>query len=224
MNPPDNTFTLGDIFYTQQEDKFNLFKLIKFDAEFNTYHVKIYAPVASLPAVEELDNLSVIAYHAPIDKNGFENPTLLYSTSIEDEDLIGYLEYIKQTGNVDEVVQYASKYYKEAYQLSNQKKHEEAIGKYSKAIELIPHFFEAIDNRAFCKMDLGRWKEAIEDFKRSLVVNPNSFLAIFSIGECYFKSSDYAQAKDYFEQAILINPEHELPRKFLAQTLEQLEA
>lgn len=223
MDTPNKTiFQAGDIFYTEKEGQFSLFKLIKHDAEFQTYHLKIYAAVDALPQEEELAKLAVLAYHAPIDENGFENPQLLYSSTIEEDDLIGYLEYIKQTGNIDEVIQYASKYYQEAYQLSSQKEHEKAIEKYSKAIELIPNFFEAIDNRAFCKMDLGLWEAAVEDFNLSLKANSDSFLAIFSIGECYFKSAEYTKAKEYFEQAAVIDPNHQLPKQFLAKTIEQL--
>ena len=225
METPNNTiFEAGAVFYTEKEGKFSLFKLIKHDVEFKTYHVKIYTPVDLLPQKEDLDKLPVMAYHAPIDESGFENPQLLATTEIKDDDLIGYLEYIKQTGNIDEVIQYASKYYQEAYQLNNQKEYEQAIAKYSKAIELIPNFFEAIDNRAFSKMDLGHWEAAAEDFKLSLSVNPDSFLAIFSIGECYFKATEYAKAKEYFEQAAVLDPDHQLPKQFLAQTLEQMKS
>lgn len=217
------TFKAGDVFYTEKEGQFSLFKLIKHDIEYKTYHVKVYNSVDTLPTTEKLDQLTVLAYHAPIAENGFESPQLLCSSTLEEEDLTGYLEYIKQTGNIDEVIQYASQYYQKAYQLSSQKEHEQAIEMYSKAIELIPNFFEAIDNRAFCKMDLGRWDAAIEDFDLSLNVNPNSFLALFSIGECYFKAAEYLKAKEYFEQAAVIDPNHQLPKQFLAKTIEELE-
>jgi len=222
--PNHTTFEAGAIFYTEKEGKFSLFQLIKHDVEFKTYHVKVYTPVDALPQIENLDKLEIMAYHAPIDENGFENPKLLANSELKDDDLIGYLEYIKQTANIDEVIQYASKYYEEAYQLGNQKEHEQAIAKYSKAIQLIPNFFEAIDNRAFSKMDLGRWEDAIADFKLSLATNPDSFLAVFSIGECYFKAAEYAKAKEYFEQAAVLDPEHELPKQFLAKTLEQMKS
>ena len=195
--PNNNSFEAGDIFYTQKEGTFSLFKLLKFDQEFNTYHIIVYTPVDTLPSEENIKDLSILAYHAPIDKNGFSDPILLYKSTIENEDLVGYLEYIKQTGQMDEIVHYASKFYQEAYQLGTQKEYEKSIEYYSKAIELIPNFFEAIDNRAFSKMDLGRWQDAIEDFELSLKVNPDSFLAIFSIGECHFKAAEYEQAKSY---------------------------
>lgn len=57
------------------------------------------------------------------------------------------------------------KYYRKAYELTNQGNHHEAINKYFLTINLLPNFFEAIDNRAFCKMDLGLLPKAIEDFK-----------------------------------------------------------
>ena len=72
-------------------------------------------------------------------------------------------------------------------------------------------------------MDLGLWTAAIEDFNLSLNVNPNSFLALFSIGECYFKTEVYQKAKEYFEQAAVIDPNHQLPKQFLAKTIEALE-
>ena len=223
METPNNTiFEAGAIFYTEKEGQFSLFKLIKHDVEFKTYHVKAYHPVDALPQIEDLEQLQIMAYHVPIDENGFKNPRLFSSSTVEEDDLIGYLEYIKQTGNIDEVIQYASKYYEEAYQLNNQKEHAQAIVSYTKAIELIPSFFEAIDNRAFSKMDLGYWDAAIEDFNLSLKTNPDSFLAIFSIGECYFNTAKYVEAKECFEQAAVIDPNHELPKQFLAKTLEQI--
>ena len=99
--------------------------------------------------------------------------------------------------------------------MTEEKKHYEAIDAYTKAIDLFPQFFEAIDNRAFCKMDIGLWSDAIEDFKFSLQQNPNSLLAEFSIGECYFKMGDYLNAKQQFEKAHSIDPNHQAPKQFL---------
>jgi tetratricopeptide (TPR) repeat protein len=83
------------------------------------------------------------------------------------------------------------------------------------AIYLFPQFFEAIDNRAFSKMDLGLWSDAIKDFKLSLEQNPNTILAEFSIGECYFKMGDFQNAKRQFEIANNIDPNDQTSRQFL---------
>jgi len=106
--------------------------------------------------------------------------------------------------------------------LTDEKKNLEAIDSYSKAIDLLPIFYETIDNRAFCKMDIGLWADAIEDFQESLEVNPGSLLAEFSIGECYLKLGNYQKAKEQFEKAIVIDPTHPAPKDFLKKINELL--
>lgn len=214
-----SNFEEGDVIYTYEDGKYRLYKILKIDKESETLHAKGYKELAQLPAEHEINSLQVQIYHFPIALNGFSNARLLLKTQVGEEDLLGYFEYIKQTRNTAELAKYAKKYYQEAYALSDAQQHEAAIRKYSRAIDLIPTFIEAIDNRAFCKMDTGKWSEAIEDFKQSLAVNPGSLLATFSIGECYLRLNDYSNAKTYFEKAIAIAPEHEKPREFLNITL-----
>jgi tetratricopeptide (TPR) repeat protein len=208
-------FTEGDIFYTILESKYHLHKVLKADKDFNTYHVLGYSPMNALPDPEKSDELSVFIYHFPVDKNGFENPILFKRSTVRDEELAGYHEYLRQTQSIDSIIQEATRYFHEGYALTDQQKHEEAIEKYSLAINLFPTLYEAIDNRAFCKMDLGRWHEAIEDFKLSLTIHPYSALAEFSIGECYFKLGDIVKAVESFKKALLIDPDHELSKEFL---------
>ena len=129
--------------------------------------------------------------------------------------MVGYFEYIKQIQDVDEIVEYANLFFNQGNKLSDCKKYNEAINKYTKAIEILPSFYEAIDNRAFCYMDLGKIEEAIKDFKASLVIEPNNFTAIFSIGECYIKLGEFLKSKEYFELANKINPDNKETKKFL---------
>lgn len=213
-------FSEGDIFYTIIEHKYHLHKVLKADADLNTYHVLGYSPMNTLPDPEKTDDLKVFTYHFPIDKNGFENPTLFKKSIVKDEELTGYHEYLRQTQNIDSIIQEATRYFHEGYSLTDQQKHEEAIEKYSRAVNLFPTLYEAIDNRAFCKMDLGRWHDAIEDFKLSLTIHPYSALAEFSIGECYLKLEDPDSAKEYFNRALIIDPEHELSKEFLQKLRE----
>ncbi|OQP49797.1 hypothetical protein A4H97_28330 [Niastella yeongjuensis] len=208
-------FSEGDIFYTQDHKQYYLYKLLAFDKDFDCYHVLRYEPVNALPNNETLSDLEVQVYHSPIDRNGFKDAKLLTASKIVADDLIGYHEYLRGTQDPEEYIPIATGYYQAGYTLTDEKKYYEAIDAYSKAIDLIPTFYEAIDNMAFCKMDLGLWADAIEDFQESLEVSPNSMLAVFSIGECYFKMGDYRKAKEQFEQAIDIDPTHQLPRDFL---------
>jgi hypothetical protein len=73
--------------------------------------------------------------------------------------LVGYHEFLRQRRTLNLLSGPRTSIISErtAYQLTDMKKHELAMEEYSKAIDLVPQFLEAIDNRAFCKMDLGRW-------------------------------------------------------------------
>lgn len=213
--PKAVNFFVGDIFYSHKEGHYKCSKLLAEDPEIDCYHVLMFEPVDTLPAGEAVNSLEVFAYHAPIDKKAFAEHVFLVNKPVTAHDLIGYHEYLKQTQEPGYYVSIANGYYKAAIALSDEKKHLEAIDSYSKAIDLFPPFFEAIDNRAFCKMDLGLWHEAIEDFRFSLEQNPVSLLAEFSIGECYFKLGDFNQAKQQFEKAREIDPAHPAPNQFL---------
>jgi tetratricopeptide (TPR) repeat protein len=220
-NPPPYTdFEEGDYFYCEDDGHYQMFKVLKSEKENGGVHVMMFWETDQKPTPADLPTLPVKAYHAPIAVDGFTNPQFLAKGTVEDGDLIGYLEFVKQTNQVDEIVKYAQKYYKEAYQLTDEKKYDEAIARYSLAIEVMPGFFEAIDNRAFCKMDLGRWEDAIADFEMSLQVEPEGMAAVFSIGECYLKMRNLPKAREYFERGLRIDPNHELSQRFLKKTIE----
>lgn len=208
-------FFVGDIFYTQLENQFYLFKLLAIEEDTACYHVLSYAPVKNLPPIADIEKLPVFAYHSPFAKSAFAKSTLLVNKYVNAGQLIGYHEYLRQTQNPNHYIPIANNYYKSGIRLTNEKKLNEAIDSYSKAIDLFPQFFEAIDNRAFCKMDLGLLPEAIEDFKLSLQQNPNSLLAEFSLGECYFKLGDLENAKQQFEKAHHIDSNHPAPKQYL---------
>lgn len=214
--PKHTEFSPGDIFYMESGKKYQLYKLLAVDAAFDCYHVLSYAPLDSLPAVAELPVIPVFIYHSPVDKNGFPNAKLWTNAPVTADDLIGYHEYLRQTQAPKEYIPLANHYYKTGNSLAKEKKYEASIDAYSKAIDLFPQFFEALDNRAFSKMDLGRWGEAIADFSLSLELRPNSLLAEFSIGECYFKMRDYQHAKRQFEIALTIAPGNEHATRYLA--------
>jgi len=205
--------TEGDILYTLVNNQYFFHKILKVDHAVNTYHALGYTPVTTLP--ETTDSLTVLVHHTPIDKNGFQNPVLFKKTAVTDDELIGFHEYIRQTNNMDLIIPEATRYFHEGYALTDEKKLEEAIRKYTLAVELFPMLYEALDNRAFCKMDLARWEEAIEDFKLSLQVNPFSALAEFSIGECYLKMGDLEAAKAQFHKALAVDPSYDLSKEFL---------
>ncbi len=215
-------FKAGDVFYIKELGQYRLFKLLKPESDFDIFHLLLYAPISQLPLPDTLGELEILAYHAPISASSFAQAEFLTSTPLQAADLMGYHEYLRQTTNPDYWVALANEYYREGYALTDAKKYEAAIDAYSKAIDLFPRFFEAIDNRAFCKMDMGLWSEAIEDFELSLQVQPGSLLAVFSIGESYFKMGEYSKAKPYFEEAQRIDPTHPVVARFLNSVNEKL--
>lgn len=221
-NPIHENFQEGDIFYTEEDCRYQIFKLLRIDNKMDGLHVLGYDDTTSVPAEDEIENLKIKIYHFPIDRNGFNQPKFIRNSAVTENELLGYFEYIKQTNYVEEIVKYANDFYQQAHKLTDQMEYLGAIERYSKAIDLMPSFFEAIDNRAFCFMDLGKWNEAIEGFEQSLKVNPNSLLALFSIGECYFRLEEYPKAKDYFEQAIQVDPSHPKPKEFLEMTQQRM--
>lgn len=222
LTPAAKIFSEGDLFYTTSADNYYFAKLLKADTALQTYHVLMYKPTTQFPLDEK--ELQVMIYHTPIAQDGFKEPRLFRSgTSITYEEMIGYYEYLKQTESYEAIAEAANMYFNKAYELTDLKEHEQAIANYSHAIDLAPVYYEAIDNRAFCKMDLARWEDAIEDFLLSLSVNPSGFLAEFSIGECYFRLKDYENAVAQFEKARAIDPTHPLPVEFLEKVKQAMQ-
>jgi tetratricopeptide (TPR) repeat protein len=219
-------FSEGDIFYTYIDSEFYpqkvfyIQKLLVIDDELNTYHVKSYKPVEKLPKAGDLESLEILIHHSPIDKNGFENPRLIAKSKVSATDLLGYHEYLRQTSSSDMIISVAQSYYLKGNALADEKKFEESIDEYSKAVDLIPDFYEAIENRAFSKMDLGLFSEAIKDFEMSLKVFPASVSGIFSIGDCNLRMGKIKEAENWFRRVLFVDPNDQLSAKFLKNIAE----
>jgi tetratricopeptide (TPR) repeat protein len=214
-------FAEGDIFYTYIDSEFYpqkvfyFHKLLVIDSEFNTFHVKSYEPLEKLPEVFYEESLKILVHHSPIAKNGFENPKLIAKSKISAADLIGFHEYLRQTASSDEIISTAQNYYLKGNDLADETKFEESIDEYSKAVDLIPEFYEAIENRAFSRMSLGLFNEAINDFEMSLRVFPESISGIFSIGDCNLRLGKIKEAENWFAKVLSIDPNDQLSKKFL---------
>lgn len=210
-------FVAGDVFYTLSGPEYQLFKVLAVDSQLDAYHLRAYVPQPALPAVADLPGLPVQIGHSPISIDGFDQPVWLAHQPIAARELEGYYLYLQHTQPSEARVEQAIGHFNEALALSDAGQHQAAIDTYTLAYTLVPEFYEAVDNRAFCRMDLGQWPAAIADFEQSLRINPASDLAEFSIGECYFNLHDDAQARTHFERALALNPESALARDFLAK-------
>lgn len=217
----------GDILYTKEENEYYVSKILRVDVDYGIYHVRTYGPMDREPQLSDLETLPVLIGHSPVAEPA--NAVLLHNQAIRAWELEGYLaylqytnfpEYVKEAGlDPKEIVAGAKDYFDRAYQATDERRYEDAVELYTKAYEAFPLFYEAVDNRAFVKMNMARWQEAIEDFELSLTINPDSVLAEFSIGECYMRQMNYSKAKEQFEKALKIDPGHALSREFLQKTL-----
>jgi tetratricopeptide (TPR) repeat protein len=213
--PGNPELIAGDVFYVMHEGSYQVYKLLASDKAFSCYHVLAYEPMDVLPSARDVARFRISIGHLPIDSAGFDKPVVLGNMRATANELSGYHEYLKQTQPHESYTPLAIAYFNDGLFLTDEQKHEEAIDAYSKAADLVPLFYEAIDNRAFCKMNLGLWEAAIEDFLLSLRVFPDSTLAEFSIGECHLRMKRYAEAKAQFEKALSIDPDHQLSKNFL---------
>ena len=139
-------FKEGDIFYWKKQDKYHVYKLLVIDEKHETFHVTVFEEEEALPTLESIGNLKVRVLHTPISSSGFKNVVLITNVGVSTEDLLGYFTYIKHTNNIDEIVKYAKRFYKEGWQYDEQQDLRNAIRKYSLAIDLLPNFVEALDN------------------------------------------------------------------------------
>jgi len=96
---------------------------------------------------------------------------------------------------------------KNGNELGTLKKYNESNKEYEKALEIVPFFFEAIDNMAFNYMEVGDYDTAMIFFNESYNLNPESFTAFFSIGECLYKLDKFQEAIEIFQNGIIKYPE-----------------
>jgi tetratricopeptide (TPR) repeat protein len=192
-------------------------------------HCLNYELMTGRPTVDSLKMAPVRIWHAPIDARSFSKGwELIGNQPPSKEELSGFIEYLKLTDfpryvsftgqESKEIVRKANEHYRNALALGDQGKGTEAIAEYSKAIDLFPLFYEAIDNRAFTYMELGRVQDALRNFEQSLRVNPDGMAAFFSKGECLMKLGQLDAAEAVFQEGQAKFPEKRaLFTKFLGQ-------
>jgi tetratricopeptide (TPR) repeat protein len=220
----------GDLITQKDKDGWHAIKILAVDPwpdGTSAAHCLTYNPLPNKPSVASLKQAGVRVWHAPIDAGSFkEGWELLGNQSSSKDEMVGFVEYLRLTDfpryvrftgqDPKEIVRRANEHYKRASSLGDQGKRTEAIAEYSKAIDLFPPFYEAIDNRAFTYMELGKFREALSDFEFSLRVNPNGMAAFFSRGECLMKLGDLAPAEAIFLEGKTRFPEqHATFEKFL---------
>jgi len=231
------SFAVGDVLVSRQDDgAWIAVKVLAVDTwpdGNDTLQCLLYRPIANPPTAELFHSPDDPGCHGPISAAGFgERWKVLCTSSIEEADLVGFIEYLKMTDfgrylevtqqDAGVVVSQANAYYQTASALGEEGRKLEAINTYTQAIELFPTFFEAVDNRAFLYMELGDYSTALRGFDESLRINPDGNSAFFSRGECLLRLGSLEEAQHVFEEGKRRFSEHQdMYGRYLAHTLEE---
>ena len=89
-------------------------------------------------------------------------------------------------------------------------RYEEAIGKFTKALENSPKYSQAFNRRGDAYTNLERYNEAIADYTRAIEINPKYALAFSNRGYAYYMQKKYNEAIADYTQAIKIYPKYEI--------------
>lgn len=223
----------GDIIVQRDETDWLAIKILAVDIWPNgtsTAHCLTFEKTPTKPTVSSLKPVSIHIWHAPIEASSFgKGWELLGNQAPSQEEMAGFTKYLKLTDfprylqlsgqDAKKIVNAANEHYLRANALGDQGKRPEAIQEYTKAIDIFPIFFEAIDNRGFTHMELGKFRDALHDFEQSLRVNPDGVFAFFSRGECLMKLGQLKAAEEVFiEGATRFSERRDMFMKFLKET------
>jgi len=82
----------------------------------------------------------------------------------------------------------------------------QAIEAFTKTLEIVPHDYEAYNNRGIAWLYKGDYNRAISDFTEALVINPKYFQAYNNRGGAWIYKGNYDRAINDFTRALDFNP------------------
>lgn len=100
----------------------------------------------------------------------------------------------------------AEEYLEDANVFYEQEEYEEAIEKYTQAIEIEPKLSEAYNNRGVVRYAIEDFDGAIADYSKVIKLNPNSADAYNNRGVVKYDLEDYQGAIRDYTQALKLNP------------------
>ena len=96
-----------------------------------------------------------------------------------------------------------------------------SVRMYTKALELVPTFWEALDNRGLLYMDLKQWEQAKNDFlqclmlKEEIQIGLDDPTALVNLGVCGLYLRDQKLVKEVFTEAMNKFPNDEKLQRYL---------
>lgn len=108
------------------------------------------------------------------------------------------------------------------YALLEQRRYQEAIDQFTKAIDIDPYWDYPYNNRGYCKLQLGDVENAFLDLFHSFEMNPENSFSWRNLGAYYLKTKEFEKALQHFEEAEKIDPKTEMINFYLGQAHSKL--
>jgi tetratricopeptide (TPR) repeat protein/TolB-like protein len=93
-----------------------------------------------------------------------------------------------------------------AWIFKSQKKYDEAIAQYEKALEIDPSFGYALNLLAYTYAEMGQHEKALKTFERYAAVQPGEANPLDSMGDLYFLAGDFGLAREKYASALAARP------------------
>ncbi len=97
--------------------------------------------------------------------------------------------------------------YDDGMEFMEEKDYENAITRFTKAINIDPKFAFAWDNLGVSYRKTNQYQKAIEAYKKSLEINPEGRMPLMNIAVTYNLKKEYDEAIVYYQKFIEIYPE-----------------
>lgn len=94
-----------------------------------------------------------------------------------------------------------------AWFLKNNKKYDEAIAQFEKALQIDPSFGYALNMMAYTFTEMGEQEKALQTFERYAAVQPGDANPLDSMGDMYFLTGKFGLAREKYAAALAIRPE-----------------
>jgi|Deesub1362B_J571_1020462.scaffolds.fasta_scaffold00980_8 tetratricopeptide (TPR) repeat protein len=103
-----------------------------------------------------------------------------------------------------------------AVALYKQKRFQDAIALWKKALEVDPEEVEVLYSLGLINFEMKQYEEAVRFLERLLELSPGHFKAMIVLGTSYMKLRRFDLAEEYIQKALALNPKHKLALLHLA--------
>ena len=90
---------------------------------------------------------------------------------------------------------------------ANDKKYQEAVDLFLKAVSENPDMVEVHDNLAAVSLQTKDYNRAMDEYERGLEREPANITALYNLGIIYMSKGDSKKAKELWEKALSVRPE-----------------